>query len=469
MKTEAGLLRGAALVSVAAAMLAPAEQRVAGLPLFDLFAYGVVSAFALQAVFRASRFGLRRPGLIPLGWIALLVVTVAAHFVNSEGFRRQRVFLSTLGMNSEGLYSRLSLYGMATLFLFLGAFLIGQRVGASSVGRRQVVAVVLGAGAVNAGVSLIAWYLATGGSFGRYNWLPPIEASQGPHVDRMMLTFIVALGLWLRVERRRWSLIVPMTLALGSTATVFVRQGWATFALGVLLAVAITWRAATTRVRVRAALFAVFVLGSAGYVVTAAYRSELSDYVGNALSMESDDVLGRVVLVSQALQVFMEHPVVGVGYGHYSAYSEAPVFITGVGEYVASAHNGVGNMLAEGGALGVVCFLVLAMGLFRLVSRSIALHGVGDDPGLATGVAVLIVLALVTHTISNGMLAPPPLERSLTQTAFLFWLLVGLVGPIEGIGASARACHKDTEVGARSVRSATSVAPHLSGISRKEC
>ena len=88
----------------------------------------------------------------------------------------------------------------------------------------------------------------------------------------------------------------------------------------------------------------------------------LNRYKGeDALGREKASKLsGREVLIESELNMFYEHPIMGVGVGRNKEYREAE---TGI---LAASHNEISRMLAEHGILGVVNLILLLLTPFVL-------------------------------------------------------------------------------------------------------
>jgi O-antigen ligase len=191
------------------------------------------------------------------------------------------------------------------------------------------------------------------------------------------------------------------------------------------LVVVMTWGSIPLRLRLRALLLAVLLVGAgAAFVIWRAdqLRALFADVSGPG----ARDIVIRTTLIRRAFQVFLEHPWVGVGYGEYFAYSTAPAAITNVDVYVGSAHNGVMMVLAEMGVLGTVCFALMAFGILRRARQGCLRSPDDFTRGATTAVFAFLVVSFLVHFIGNSALLPIPQERVAAENAFLLWLLIGL-------------------------------------------
>jgi O-antigen ligase len=422
----------ATILCVAIAIVLPVSIRIAGITPFDVLAYTTILLLALRGIVLSRPW---RGSPAAYWWvragIAVLVIGASiAYIARSQEFEASAFngFLMP-GNAIPHLYLRVCVYGLARLFLFLGALDLGRLIGSSPRWTRYAIGTLLAAASLNAVIALVRWYQETGGVLARYNFMPPIEESQGVHVDRMVLAFILAFGIWVRRRkgpmRERLLLLTTMVLTLCSIATVFVRQGWAMLVLLALWYVALSWGSIPLRTRVRAAFVAiVFFVTAASFIV--ARNQDLRDNLTSLTTSDSVDFQVRQSLISSGLSVFKSHPLLGVGYGAYFAYDFAPVQIGNGWIYVASAHNGIVMVLAESGLVGTLGFGILATALLAVCWRARKSASDNYARGLTTSILSILIASLLVHCIANSPFLPPPAEHASTQEAFLLWFLFGL-------------------------------------------
>ena len=424
------------LLCLAAAMLSPDEPRIARVTLFDIVAYGTIGILALRGIIRLTQRGIASPRLtvIHAGIVGFMIVSMLAYLLKDGAFARQERFLVALGTYSPTLFLRMSLYGIATLVLLLAALELGRTSAESPAFIRRCVMMLIAAGTVNAIVSLVAWAHATGGTFGRYNFVPPIELSQGVHMDRMIITFILAFALFVRgraaVRGSGPLLLIAMTATLASVATVFVRQGWLLLIVTTGACMLLSWRSISVRLKARAVAFAIVLSVVAVHLVATRYGPELQEYFASVFDAQSDDVAGRRTLLTQAYEIFEEHPLIGVGYGHYAAYSETPIAVSSAYIFVASAHNGMFMVLAETGIAGAICFALIVVGAMVASVRARRNAMQSGTRAVVTAIVSLLVSFILIHLVANSSIIPLPTERVMTQNAFLLWFLLGIVAGI---------------------------------------
>jgi O-antigen ligase len=414
-------------------MVVPESWRIGGLAPFDLLVYPSIGAYCLRRALEKSGSAVD----VGFDWAftgltVLLLSTIIAYSLTVGDFRSHAPFIQWMGADQPHLFAVVCTYGILRILLLAGARGLGRSIGASTQRTRAAVAVFLIAGATNAVVALLAWFSETGSILGRYNFLPPIEQSQGVHVDRMVFTFIIALSLWMhhraRNSRERFALLATLLLCVTSIVTVLVRMGWVELLLATFLLVVASWNYVLPRVRIGTIAAAVFFVAAGLFVVRG--NSDVADSLPVIAQFDSPDIINRRVLVNRAFEVFREHPWVGVGYGQYFFYSTTPVQITSADIYVASAHNGAMMVLAESGIVGTICFVMVAFGLLRDVWRSRVGSPDAFTRGFTASVLAVLVVLLVVHFTSDSSILPIPQERMAAQNAFLLWLLVGICSGI---------------------------------------
>lgn len=420
---------------LALAMLAP-PWRIAGIGLFDFCIYGVLALCVLHS-FLTRGFSVFSFSRVELALIVILCMTVVTYVVRISDFDEQVPFLQGLGFSTDFLFVRLSVYGLLTLLLLAGTFHVTSHWLTSTDDIRRAITVIVACGTLNAAIALVAWLVHTGGTFDRYNFLPPLEGSQGIHLDRMALTFLLAFAAWTSnvvTRRQQTALLAGMVLTGMSIATVEVRLGWVTFALTLTLYVALSWKTLGRKSR-RGALTALIVVVFGGALFVFSQATSASTMFQKILapsenSSTEGDVAMRVTLFLQGLSVFRDHFILGVGYGHYPAYSSMPVIVRGQQVFVASPHNGLIAIAAETGVFGLACVTWLCVSLLQICRR--ARSGARDPITrvFANAVLSLVLVLLPLQTIANSQFLPVATERDVVQSAFVFWFLFGLAATI---------------------------------------
>ena len=418
---------------LALAMLAP-SWRIAGIGLFDFYIYGVLALCLLQS-FRTRGFSITIFGRVELLLIVILCMTVVTYVVRLRDFNQQILFLQSLGFSTDFVFVRLSLYGLLTLLLIAGIFHLTAHRLTSTDDIRRAIAVIVVCGTLNAAITLLAWLVHTGGVFDRYNFLPPLENSQGIHLDRMALTFLLALAALTSgaaTRRQRVALLIGMVLTGLSIATVEVRLGWVIFALTLILYMALSWKTLGRKQRMVALTVLVVLLSGALFLfsqVSTASTMYQQILAPPENSSTEGDVAMRVILFLQGLSVFREHFIFGVGYGHYFAYSSVPIMVSGRQVFVGS-HNGLITIAAKTGIFGLACVAWLCASLLHICRRARCRAHDAITRAFSNAVLSLVLVAVPLQAIANSQILPIATERDVVQNAFVLWFLLGLSAAI---------------------------------------
>jgi O-antigen ligase len=132
--------------------------------------------------------------------------------------------------------------------------------------------------------------------------------------------------------------------------------------------------------------------------------------------LDDPEATSRVYVWAVAAKFFLEHPLLGVGYGDFRFLS--PEFVPGAVVGTLDAHNLYLQLLAETGVVGFLCFFVLLVFLI-----SLALKSIGRQDRLSRIVA-FGVLGAIAGTLIHGMV--DFLFRVSPQFGALFWIILGL-------------------------------------------
>ncbi|MCG8448575.1 MAG: O-antigen ligase family protein [Pirellulales bacterium] len=137
--------------------------------------------------------------------------------------------------------------------------------------------------------------------------------------------------------------------------------------------------------------------------------------------------VGRLTEMWAGLQVFLEHPIVGVGGNMFPYHFLDHADDLGVQVHAEPrmAHNLYLGMAAEHGLLGLLCFFGVVLGVFHLMQqmRNMQITEAPEIPSYATA----FILALVVY-LTVGMFADFSYVR-------FFWLMMALACATYHIGA----------------------------------
>ncbi len=295
---------------------------------------------------------------------------------------------------------------------------------------------------VGAGIAALSVYQYLTGTFGNnYFGFAQTESSvtgltatgverlAGPIGEKnryaQIMLMLVPLGFMAFVAERRWILRLAALGSAGLTAMAMAL----TFSRGAAVAAGIVLLAMVVLRYIRLRyLVAAFGIGLVVLIAVPQYADRVLT-LGSVASLFSDDAVGSSAdnsLLSRAtenltaINVFADHPLVGVGPGQFSEYYRQYSDEIGISVRAQDreAHNLYLGLAAEAGGLGLGAFLVAVIvtlvGLAR--ARRAALESRPDLAALATG----FLLAIVAYLASGIFLH--------LSYARYFWLMLALGG-----------------------------------------
>ena len=424
------VLKNLFLIILVIAILAPTSIKVANISIFDWLVYPFLVLILLKDTI-SNRNGSRIGTKVVLGFLGLFFAYGVAFLVNINELPEQFSFVRYLNMSTEYLGIRLLIYGIATMFLFQGAFLYGARYMTAEQDISHVVYTIIIAGTINAIYSIMIWIIETGGIFGRYNYLPPIEQSQGVHDSRMMLIILLAFAVLASrsslSNKVRIGLLFAMLVSIFSMATVLARGNWIETAFYLSMVIVFLWKRLSNAMKNALMVASIIIfIGIILSVTTGTLHNTIIQQSFRGLfSPSSVDITIRIALVRHAVKVFLAHPIVGVGYGFYVLYSTEPIYITSGYRYVATPHNGAVLLLAELGSIGAIFFIGIVRNILDGCIRAIR-YAIGPiSQSIATVFLVILIGKLIMLFFANSFLSPP-VERAVVQGDFILWFFFGM-------------------------------------------
>ncbi|MBE0645919.1 MAG: O-antigen ligase family protein [Bacteroidetes bacterium] len=245
---------------------------------------------------------------------------------------------------------------------------------------------------------------------------------------RMILLLLFLPLLIDRGTPRRERAIIAAAVALMLVALVLTmtRSSWLGFAAGAVLIGALRYRMLIPALAV--VLLLVFLIAPRQYrerlsLMFTTQKTELKGETGGEAVVQSNQ--SRMRMWRTGWQMFLDHPVVGVGDGEmYMMYREyVPDAIKDEGGHL---HNTYIHVLATHGAVGLLAMLALfgaiAWREWRIIRR---------EKGNATGALALGALAAFTGFLVNGM---AEYNFGDHEIVLLLWMTFGLVNAAAAAG-----------------------------------
>lgn len=239
----------------------------------------------------------------------------------------------------------------------------------------------------------------------------------------LVLSISVALA-FLFETRTRGRLPLSAALALWTLAVTltFVRGAWLSLAAVGLFYLWAYRRQLSPRTLILAVLVGMVVVGVAGTLQIKDLFQERLDHALDTGYVTNRDRLDRW---GAAAQMFLAHPINGVGWGAYA--DEYFSYIYYLDAYSTDirmgAHNLYLEIAAEGGLLGLAAFALLLFVFFHRAHRLAARLPRGNLRCLAIGLAGAMLSYLV-HAVVNNLGPSDKLGVS-------FWLILGLLVVVE--------------------------------------
>ena len=236
-------------------------------------------------------------------------------------------------------------------------------------------------------------------------WASRITGPMGnPNNFATYLVIVIPIQLWAMVDRPgRSRILLGLGVVLGVVSLVLTDSGaaWLIFSLNLLLCAVLMRRTAVL------AYFPLLVIGLW-------WLGELPS-LASTFSLSPGRLEGWMV----AWQMFLDHPVAGIGLGgfmeQYMRY--LPAGVGGTWPRPQYAHNCYLQLLAEGGVIGLGAFLLMVGWVLVLAVRRLKdAQSASRSP--LSGLLVSLIAFLVGIIFDTGLYSLP--------IALLFWSLLGL-------------------------------------------
>jgi len=229
---------------VAICLLIPAELRLGGIYILDLSMLSIIGLSFLSWLQSGSR--VKWLSNVEKALVCFLLVALISYVFNGfSSFEEQKNFVASLGLTTDFLFARLTFYGIMTMLMIIGGYRIVATHIVSRADIEAVIRAIIVLGTLNAIVTIGYWAVVTGGVFDRYNYIPPLEGSQGIHLHYMSLVFLFSFAVMIsgtQTKRQKVLLLTGMLATGLSVLTVLVRQGWILFIISLLITIGLLWK-----------------------------------------------------------------------------------------------------------------------------------------------------------------------------------------------------------------------------------
>ncbi|MDC0304899.1 O-antigen ligase family protein [bacterium] len=316
------------------------------------------------------------------------------------------------------LYFRIVINGIGLIVFAYLSFCCGYAIRGDLKLARKVTKVIINVCAILALVNLISWFLETNGSIARYNFTLLINKSYGVNITWSILGFLLLLP-----ELNKWpvkSFNILKIILFGLSILIIVsRQGQLMLVLGVLL----YFNEGMYAARLRVVVGGVLSLLAANLLIVPILDINIIESWKSLGSFWSEDIQSRFVTIVEALRIFGDHPIMGVGYGMYSGFNTSTIMVERTEVSLGSSHNGLAAILAETGLIGLVITALLISSILKNVSTRVIIKRKNK---FFRAIKVYITVQLLSIFVSNYALLPPPSEHTSWGIVSVSWLLIGL-------------------------------------------
>lgn len=392
---------------------------------FLFFCFVLLVCFFPKATYFKELF---KADSITICLLLFICVVVLSYVFN---MREANLIAETYGANTgehpSNLYMKMALNGLIYVSVVFFAYRLGKSFCYDEDNLKKICKSIFFLCAVNAAVNVVAWLFITKGVIGRYNFDPPLTFSPGVSIQYSMLGFLMGLPMIAGQKNRlklRLLYIIEGTLLL-SILIILTRQSQLSFVIMCGLYACMTIKLTLKKIFiVIPAVLMVLVFGGIALFAFGAFDSYTT-----INSTESTDVAIRVLMINSAYDLFLSHPIFGIGYGMFVGHNNIPIVITGVPTYLASPHNGIAAIFCELGSLGIVTYFVLIIVLIKKMNKARKFIHNDNIRKYATSIFVFQLTLTLTFFISNSHLFGPPSEAPYLCMSFICWLLIGaLIG-----------------------------------------
>lgn len=277
---------------------------------------------------------------------------------------------------------------------------------------------------LNATVDVFNWLYTTGGVIGRYNFNPPLTGSPGTSITFSSLGFLLGIAKYEgKFFKYRFFTIILLTILLLSIIITLTRLSQVAFAVMLLLYFFQFKKIISVRNILVLFLFAILVL----VILFLFSSSDSFSIYGTVDSAESIDLAVRLSLIQSSFDLFLSHPITGVGYGMFPGQNTTPVFFNSKQTFPSSPHNGLLSILSEQGIVGLVFIIIIIWKIIRELKKSIKFFKNDLINKYLTSIYSSQVVYITLFLFSNFNLFGPPTESFSNYFSFISWLLIGAV------------------------------------------
>jgi O-antigen ligase len=431
----AGVEKAGALLSLAAAMLLHQVKLGGQVTPFEALILFTCGVWVLRSLCESSSFPFPA-GAVERGFLLLACAVVLSYAWN---------LLAPGGANTGdgsgpdidgGMALKVDLLGFLSVAMIYAGYRGAHHVVQSRSDLERLLLVVTACATLNALVTEAIWIIQTGGVIARYNSDHPLTGSPGVSIWMSSLGFVTGLILLLHGRRslaRSAALWASLAILFLSVAIIVTRQGQVAFLLLLALTLFLSRKHLPRRAARVLPLAAAFLGTLLLWLVVSGRAADMLTSYTVLNGMDAQDIVIRRTMIQASWEIFRAHPLFGIGYGYFPLVNSTPVQVTGLMVFLASPHNGIASIASELGGFGLLAAFLLAAAAFLRVRRIRRRSRDGLVHGFSSLVLAVILMEFLNQFLSNSLLVPLPIEKSMVQLSFVVWFLIGAASALERI------------------------------------
>ena len=216
--------------------------------------------------------------------------------------------------------------------------------------------------------------------------------------------------LFFHFKERRLKILAAIFVVVGTAAILFTGTRGAWLAVLILIPLVILIYSQKKLKNLGAILISLLIVGGITFFTPA-----LSNRVATITDLKMQSNSERLLMWQSALQMFKDHPIFGVGYGHYiDAYQNEYISPLAKERTLEHAHNNFIQMLAECGAAGFATFVFM-----WIYFSAFALKGWKREKNIAYLIFFCLLWGIMLHGFTEYNF-----ETSVTSK--IFWYSLGI-------------------------------------------
>ena len=257
----------------------------------------------------------------------------------------------------------------------------------------------------NAIVTIMAWFITTGGIMARYNFISPINQATSGNIH---LTTIGMLILFENFNYKKLSSYLIFFIFLFNYFIAIVRAEQVILIFSLFLYFLLRTK---NKLHIRVFIFAIIL-----FITTIVLT--LTNLFSYFISVFNDNsAIVRSAAIRDAIRLFKRYPITGIGYGMYPFFKDSSILIE-------SVHNGIFGIMAETGIVGIVIFIIfmalIIATIYFLYNKSIIKNKYN------TLISVFLMGNILRSFFQNSFIFPPP-QMSYYLCVMLVWIFVGII------------------------------------------